>query len=325
MFVTLCLNPTIQKTLVFEKFHHAEVNRAKESFTDISGKGVNVSRVLAQLKKPVLHITQLTKEEKSFFKRELKKQKIELFSIKTAAKARICTTIIEENMSKNDNIVRSITELVENGNKVEPKTEIHLKKNFDKLLKKAKNNFKIDAFVISGSKAPGFNDSLFAELALKAHANKILTVLDIRGADLKELLNALRNNPIKADETPIIIKPNVLELKETFFANQAENSSEFFEERIKFLLMDIFEQYGILSIITRGKNSTLAFDGKNFIVMPSKKLNPAKIINTIGCGDSFTAGFVAAMSECKNFIESLKQGVECASLNALTIRPGSIF
>ena len=88
MFVTLCLNPTIQKTLCFDKISRGEVNRASKNFTDASGKGINVSRVLAQLGKQVLHVTQLSKQDKLWFEAELEKQAIKLLAIETAAKAR---------------------------------------------------------------------------------------------------------------------------------------------------------------------------------------------------------------------------------------------
>ena len=321
MFITLCLNPTIQKTLIFERLNRGEVNRAEKNFTDASGKGINVSRVLAQLGKQVLHVTHLSKEDKTWFKAELEKQKIDLLAVDTTARARTCTTLIEENSLESGAISRCVTELVESGNKVEPETEAALLKAFDVLLDGGGQLQQIDSLIISGSKAPGFKNSLFAEIALKAHGRNIPVVLDIRGADLKELLNALRTNPIKASEPPVVIKPNAQELKETFFEAQAELLAE---NQINDCIAKLYKEYGLLSVITRGKDSVLAFDGGKLLNISSESIPQEKVLNTIGCGDAFTAGFAAALADGSSFEEAVRQGIKCGALNAMTIQPGSI-
>ena len=320
MFVTLCLNPTIQKTLCFDKISRGEVNRASKNFTDASGKGINVSRVLAQLGKQVLHVTQLSKQDKLWFEAELEKQAIKLLAIETAAKARTCTTLIEENSLESGAISRCVTELVESGNKVEPETEAALLKAFDALLDGGELQ-QIDSLIISGSKAPGFKDSLFAKIALKAHAHNVPVVLDIRGADLKELLNALRAAPLKACEAPLVIKPNAQELKETFFEAQAEPLAE---NQINDCIAKLYSEYGVHSVITRGKDSTLTFDGKKLLNINSESIPQEKVLNTIGCGDAFTAGFAAALADGSGFEAAVRQGIKCGALNARTIQPGSI-
>ena len=320
MFVTLCLNPTIQKTLCFERISRGEVNRASRNFTDASGKGINVSRVLAQLGKQVLHVTQLSKQDKLWFEAELEKQAIKLLAIETAAKARTCTTLIEENSLESGTSGRCVTELVESGNKVEPETEAALLKAFDALLDGGELQ-QIDSLIISGSKAPGFKDSLFAKIALKAHAHNVPVVLDIRGADLKELLNALRAAPLKACEAPLVIKPNAQELKETFFEAQTEAMAE---NQINDCIAKLYSEYGVQSVITRGKDSTLAFDGKKLLNISSESIPQEKVLNTIGCGDAFTAGFAAALADGSGFEAAVRQGIKCAAQNAMTIQPGSI-
>lgn len=45
----VCLNPAIQRTIVFDDFLINNVNRAKKFREDASGKGVNSCRVLNQI------------------------------------------------------------------------------------------------------------------------------------------------------------------------------------------------------------------------------------------------------------------------------------
>ena len=49
MIYTVTLNPTIDRTMVFPRLDVGELNRATQSRTDLSGKGVNVSVALRQL------------------------------------------------------------------------------------------------------------------------------------------------------------------------------------------------------------------------------------------------------------------------------------
>ena len=293
----------------------------EKNFTDASGKGINVSRVLAQLGKQVLHVTQLSKEDKTWFKAELEKQKIDLLAVDTTARARTCTTLIEENSLESGAISRCVTELVEKGNKVESETETALINAIDALLDGGGQLQQIDSLIISGSKAPGFRDSLFAEIALKALGRNIPVVLDIRGADLKELLDALRTNPLKASEPPVVIKPNAQELKETFFEAQAEPLDE---NQINDCIVKLYKEYSLLSVITRGKDSVLAFDGGKLLNISSESIPQEKVQNTIGCGDACTAGFAAALADGSSFEEAVRQGIKCGALNAMTIQPGSI-
>ena len=49
----VCLNPAIQRTIVFDDFLINNVNRAKKFREDASGKGVNSCRVLNQIQKNI--------------------------------------------------------------------------------------------------------------------------------------------------------------------------------------------------------------------------------------------------------------------------------
>ena len=51
MFLSVCLNPTLQKTLSFSSIVPGKVNRTGVHRLDVSGKGINVTRILTQLGK----------------------------------------------------------------------------------------------------------------------------------------------------------------------------------------------------------------------------------------------------------------------------------
>ena len=76
MILTVCLNPTLQKTLCFPSVTQGEVNRTDNHRLDASGKGINVSRVLTQLGKTAVHLTQLGGELRPLFLSLCKKDKL---------------------------------------------------------------------------------------------------------------------------------------------------------------------------------------------------------------------------------------------------------
>jgi len=45
----LCLNPTLQRTLVFSTVTPGQVNRTSGNYEHASGKGLNVTRILREL------------------------------------------------------------------------------------------------------------------------------------------------------------------------------------------------------------------------------------------------------------------------------------
>ena len=50
-----------------------------------------------------------------------------------------------------------------------------------------------------------------------------------------------------------------------------------------------------------------------------------KVINTIGCGDSFTAGLTASLLKGLLLEESIKEGHKTACKNLTTVTPGSLI
>ena len=56
-FLTVCLNPVMQRTMMFPVLRENEVNRTSRYYTHASGKGVNVTRVLTQLGAGAVHLT----------------------------------------------------------------------------------------------------------------------------------------------------------------------------------------------------------------------------------------------------------------------------
>jgi len=304
------LNPTFQKVLVFNDFIQDTVNRAAENRLDPSGKGVNVSRVLTQLGKNCIHLTQLGGSLRSFFLELCANDRLQIEWVDSQSPIRFCYTVINKKAG-------TVTELVEEGEKVAAGTSRLFLESFDRLLK---NQQEISMLVVSGSRAAGFDDSLISEMTRKAKEKSIPVILDIRGMDL---LSCLQYGPD-------IIKPNLYEFASTFALDlvsgnevASENSPEtaaIIRSRIIEICEELFKKYRTKTILTRGAKPIWYYDGE-----PGEfEFTPVEPVNSIGCGDAFTAGLAAAINEGSGFREAIAEGARCGKLNALLIRPGVI-
>ncbi len=293
-FLTVCLNPTVQKTIYIHKYDPGKVIRSNEHFLTASGKGVNVSRVLQQLGHRVMHLTHCGGSMGLVFLRLAGRDNINMTAALCSSETRLCTTVID----KTSDIV---TELVEEPEPVESGIDEKIRKLYLKSIKKS------HTVIISGSKAPGYSDDLFPWMTEKAKANGARVICDYRG---KDLVNTL---PFRPD----IIKPNLdefMELLRTF----PDIDKGGFEKTLEF----IAAEYQTVPVITDGPKQIVYYSGNSIY-----KIDPDKVkaVNTIGCGDSLAAGMAAALESGKDIHNAVPEGIRIAGLNAGTKLPGSIL
>ncbi|MDR2048787.1 MAG: PfkB family carbohydrate kinase [Treponema sp.] len=304
-FLSVCMNPTFQKTLCFYNVYTGEVNRAFLQRLDVSGKGINVTRVLSQLGKEAVHLTHLGGDLRELFLRLCEKDRLDVRWVESGSNIRFCHTVIAGESSG-----RTVTELVEEGDPVTEGTEERLLARYRELLPASKT------VIISGTKARGYSGSLVPEMARLARESGRRIILDVRGDDLKGSLLF----------RPDVIKPNLFEFTDTFapeFKNLGELSGDEsgVKERIAALALELAERYGTNIVLSRGKRPVWYAAGGVFAECPVESIPP---VNTIGSGDAFTAGLAAALDDGLPFAGAVARGVHCGGLNAGFLKPGVI-
>ena len=300
--LTVCLSPTFQNTLVFGAFNEDEVNRAESSMhIDASGKGLNVLRILGQLGTKATCLTQLGGPRVDEYLNLCREQKMEVIPVICDARIRTCTTLINKERGTS-------TELVENAHPVDFDTDRKMWDEFEKNVKE------YDALVISGTKAPGFSKDIFPRMVKTAKENGLLVVLDVKGEELKACL----------EYRPDIIKPNLSEFVGPFFEGLSvlENQdSEQYRTIVAEKTDELYVKYGTRTILTRGKFDSWAFDGEKLISVPNPPLT-APVVNTIGCGDTMTAGLTHALLQGESFESAIAFGMKCAVSRACHLNHG---
>jgi 1-phosphofructokinase family hexose kinase len=301
--LTICLNPTLQKTLSFSSVVPGTVNRTSIHRLDASGKGINVTRVLTQLGKNAVHLTQLGGVMRPLFLSLCEKDGLSVEWIESESQIRFCYTVLTNS---------SVTELLEEPEQVGACAEEHLLEKYNSLI--GAQDF--SCLIISGTKAAGFSDTLIPSMVRKAKEKGLKVILDIKGKDLTESLQY----------APDIVKPNLFEFASTF-APHLVKDNEFIEndtaalEQIKSIALETVKEYGCRVILTNGSRKIFAADGNNFFDID---IESVKAVNTIGCGDAFTAGLASALDDGADFRSAINEGVRCGALNASFIKPGVI-
>ncbi|MCL2759036.1 MAG: PfkB family carbohydrate kinase, partial [Treponema sp.] len=288
---TVCLNPTLQKTLSFSSITSNAVNRTKVHRFDASGKGINVTRVLTQLGKKVVHLTHLGGDLKPLFLSLCEQDGLNVEWVESESQIRFCYTMLTENDA-------GTTELIETPEPVAAGTELRLLEKFDDILTQPD----LKCLIISGTKARGYSNNVIPTLVRKAKEKKLFVILDIKGDDLLECLKY----------EPDIIKPNLDEFINTF--RLGINGS-------RDLIFEIAQKYKCRIILTNGSQKILVIDKENYYEVD---VTPVKAVNTTGCGDSFTAGLAAALLDKADFNTAISEGIRCGALNVGLVRPGVI-
>jgi len=305
-FLTVCLNPTLQKTLRFSSIYPGTVNRTGVHRLDASGKGINVTRVLTQLGKRAVHLTQLGGGLRPLFLSLCEQDGLLVQWAESESQIRFCYTLLTDTDG-------AVTELIEESEPVSAETEERLLEKFDGLLAHTAD---LNWVIISGTKAAGFSDAVIPAMTRKAKEKGLKVILDIKGKDLKESLNY----------QPDIVKPNLFEFAADFAPELIKNNElitidDPAKERIKSAVWDMARKNNCRVILTNGSRKIIAADANEFFEV---EVRPVKAVNSTGSGDAFTAGLAAALENGADFREAINEGCKCGALNAALARPGVI-
>jgi 1-phosphofructokinase/tagatose 6-phosphate kinase len=298
-FLAVCLNPTLQKTLVFTAVRTGDVNRCLRSRLDASGKGVNVARVLGELGQSCTHLTHAGGRFRSTFLTLAEASGVTVRAVDSKSNIRFCTTLVELETSQ-------ATELVETSERVSETTEARLRRAYLELIKTHR------FVIISGTKAAGYSEQLIPDLVFAARAQHCRVVLDVRGADLVNSLAA----------KPDLVKPNFAEFVATYEQElTAKPSDADMVAKVEAKISKLSAETGVAFVLTHGERPALVSEkGQSWRQAPERH----EVVNPIGSGDAFTAGLASALAHGKTLRDAVTEGHRCGLLNAQQLAPGTL-
>jgi len=322
MILVIGENSVWQRTVLLEKLELDSVNRAKKVSAFPSGKGVNVVRALKVTNSKGFLLGYAGGIIGKLFIERLMEEGLPFSITNIKNETRICTTLIEDRLVEG---TRRVTEIVEPAPQISEEESKQFFNNFIKHLDTA------TVLSVSGTAVREEDVYAYKKAIERARQRGIPTILDSHGREANE---AVKGKPdvlkinlsefIKLIESDKTYREKIAKsYGENSLVNNLENRSARFEA-----YRDFSDITGIKwLIITMGKDGAEAFDGKHFYSVETPRI---AVVNSIGSGDSFTAGVASIVEEFKGklentpIIEALKRGAAMGSANCLNLMPGLI-
>jgi 1-phosphofructokinase family hexose kinase len=289
MIITVTLNTAIDKTLSVPNFRLGRRHRTVEQTTMPGGKGVNVARVLKTLGAPVIATGLTGGATGTRIVDQLTQLSVLSDFVRIREESRTNTAVIDPTTGEQ-------TEINERGPKVSAQ-EADL--FVDKLLYLAKG---ASMCVFAGSLPREVDIDVYARLIRELRRVGVATVVDTDGDPLRRAVRA----------EPDVVSPNVLEAEELV-------GHEFNDDEDRVIAVREMVELGAREAIMTMPDGCFAQmlpeepngDPRLYRVsVPAGAVEPRA---SVGSGDAFLAGFVAARYNGRPTAECLAYGVACGA------------
>jgi 1-phosphofructokinase family hexose kinase len=296
VILTVTLNAAIDRTVAVPNFRLARRHRAVESRTVAGGKGINVARALSLLGRPVIAAGMVGGPTGTQVLEQLHEESVLTDFVRIAAETRINLAVIDPTSGEQ-------TEINERGPAVSPE---EVKKLFERIGYLA-GGAKI--CVLAGSLPPGAGDDLYAKLVSDLTRRGVPVVLDAEG---EAMLAGVRAGAS-------MVTPNEREAEELVGQEFAEDGSDLAQGLHELVRLGAEE-----AAITRPEGCVAAVgEGSNRRLL-EVHTEPLEPVSTVGSGDAFVAGYVAARYEDRSPEECLAYGVACGAESTQHFGAGTV-
>ncbi len=284
MIITVTLNAAIDRTLEVPNFRLGRRHRSVEQTTMPGGKGVNVARALKRLDQPVVATGFAGGQTGTRLVEGLTSESVLNDFVRTRRESRTNITIVDPTTGEQ-------TEVNEQGAEVS-RQELEL--FTDKLVYLARG---AQMVVFAGSVPSGVDHEVYGRLVRELRRMGVTTIVDCDGEPLRQ---AVRGEPD-------VVSPNVLEAEELV-------GHEFNDEEDRVIAVREMVQLGAREAIMTVDDGCLAqvlVDGSPRLYRVRVEPRPAR--STVGSGDAFLAGYVAARYSGRAPEERLRFAVACGA------------
>src|SRR3954464_13331011 len=298
MIITVTLNAAIDRTLVVPNFKLGRRHRAVEQTAMAGGKGVNVARALKALGQPVIATGVAGGPTGTRIIEHLTEEAILADFLRIREESRTSTAVADPTSGEQ-------TEINERGPKV---SEAELELFVDKLLYLAKG---AEVCVFAGSLPRGIDVDLYARLVSEVRSLGVTSVLDSEGEPLR----------LGTRAGPSVVTPNELEAEEGV-------GHEFSDEEDRRIGVRQMVELGAREAIMTRPDGCLAYlnggNGSSPTRLVPAALAPPDPVSSVGWGDAFLAGYVAARYSGRTPDDCLRFAVACGAESTQHLGAGVI-
>jgi 1-phosphofructokinase family hexose kinase len=284
MIITVTLNAALDKTLEVPNFTPGRRHRTVDQTTMPGGKGVNIARSIKRLGQPVIATGLAGGATGTRIVEALNDEAILNDFVRIREESRTNTAVLDPTTGLH-------TEINERGPSV---SSMELELFRDKLLYLAKG---ASMFVFAGSLPRGVEPDIYAGFIREVKKLGVVTIVDTDGDPLRLAVRA----------EPTVVSPNELEAEELVGHefNDADDRAEAVTEMTR-----LGASQAIMTV-SDGCYAHVLEDGAATVYRVRIEEQEAR--SSIGSGDAFLAGYVAARFAGRSPVECLRYGVACGA------------
>jgi 1-phosphofructokinase family hexose kinase len=295
MILTVTLNAAIDRTVAVPNFRLGHRHRAVESRTVAGGKGINVARALRLLGRPVVAAGFAGGPTGNRMLEQLRNEAILTDFTWIAGDTRINMAVVDPTSGEQ-------TEVNERGPAVSPEEVERFVERLRYLARGAK------ICVLAGTLPPGAGAELYARLVEDLRERGVRSILDSEG---EAMLAGLRAGAS-------VVTPNEREAEE-LVGQEFSDGDDFVQGLSELVRLGAGEAAitrpdGCVAVVGEGSERRL-------LEVRTKPLDP---VSTVGSGDAFLAGYVAAVYDGREPEECLAYGVACGAESTQHFGAGTV-
>ena len=283
MITTICLNPALDRTVTVDALIPGQVNRIRQSRTDVGGKGVNVAVVCRRLGLDAQVIGCAGAEGYAKLRAKAKTEDIGCDFHTVEGAIRVNTKVFPLDDS-------GVTELNEPGPTL---TAEDLDIFFDLAIEKTRDS---DYVVVTGSLPPGCPAHTYRELIRAINAP---CILDVGGEALR----------LGVEAKPFLIKPNHHELAAT--VGRELHTLEDIREAAQ-----SFVDRGVRHVVVSlGRDGAIYVGEEACFYAPEI---PVEVKSTVGAGDALVGGLLYGLVKHGSMREAFRAGAAAGTASVMT-------
>lgn len=284
MIISVTMNAAIDRTVAVPNLRLGNRHRAVETRTVPGGKGINVARALWLLGRPVIATGLVGGGNGSRVMKQLTEEGLLTDFIEIAEETRFNLAVVDPTTGEQ-------TEVNERGPVVSSDELDAFIERLDYLAGGAK------LCVLAGSLPQGIEADFYARLIEAMKKAGLPVLLDSEGEAMSAGMRA----------GPHMITPNKLEAEE-LVGHEFESRSEMFH-----VLSELVEMGPAEAAVTLPEGCVAIMgEGSDRRVLEAV-IEPLEPVSTVGSGDAFVAGFIAALYDGGSAEDCLAYGVACGA------------
>ena len=287
--ITITLNPAIDKTTATEKIVPEKKLPCLHPTYEPGGGGINVSRALEHMHCKSTAMYFAGGFNGNFFKKLLRKEKVESIAVPVIANMRTNIIIFEKSTGLQYRF-GMVSQPIKN-------------REWKGFLKRLEAQEGYEYVVASGSLPDGVPPDFFGKVAAIVKKKNAKLIIDTSGEALKHAIK----------EGVYLIKPNIGELSNLYGKENLQ------KEEVLVAARSIIQQGGCeIMVVSMGKEGAMLISSDKSFQVTAPEVT---VKSTVGAGDSMVAGMVLAISKGWELEQVLKYGIACGT--AATINSGT--